>query len=206
MTSPCTSSDYPTVPPPPSKSVKAPSEAPSKVKSENPPASVAGSKKNTPPPPPSVAPSSKSKAPGSKPSTQLTYRPAYVEVDHYAESAAGNANDDDDVKSQATHKTGGSQRSRSRSHASGAPASEYSIHEREREFRRYSRPNEWETFRYVEAPAAPLFPSRSRSRSVNTKPPMIMDSRASLDGYGPKVNEQIVINDNGRRIGVNWTR
>jgi hypothetical protein len=79
----------------------------------------------------------------------------FVEVDHDSSSS------EEDVRSRTTRKSSRSKSSRSKPRTE-APASEYSIHEREtRRERGYSAPKpEYETYRYVEAPK-----NRSGSRS-----------------------------------------
>lgn len=102
-----------------------------------------------PPPPPSVRPSSRHTS--RAPSRHSTTRSHYVEVDHDDTSSSSSSSD---VRSRAkSHHTRKSSRS---SKPPPAPASEYSVHEHERELRRsrgYSRPrDEYETYRYVDAP------------------------------------------------------
>lgn len=104
----------------------------------------------------------------------------FVEVDHDSSSS------EDDVRSRSTRK---SSRSKPRTEA---PASEYSIHEREfRRERGYSSPRpprqEYETYRYVEAPK-----NRSGSRGGYYEGP-----RASRDSF--RRERMVVEDDFGRR-------
>lgn len=95
----------------------------------------------------------------------------FVEVDHDSSSS------EDDVRSRTTRKSSRSKSSRTKPPPSEVPASEYSIHEREvRRERGYSNPpprQEYETYRYVEAPK-----NRSGSRSGYHE-----GSRASRDSF-----------------------
>lgn len=105
----------------------------------------------------------------------------FVEVDHDSSSS------EDDVRSRSTRK---SSRSKSKPRTE-APASEYSMHEREfRRERGYSSPRpkqEYETYRYIEAPK-----HRSGSRGGYYEGP-----RASRDSF--RRERMVVEDDYGRR-------
>ena len=105
---------------------------------------------------------------------------------------------EDDVRSRSTHKTSHTHKSSHTHRSSLPPASEYSMHEREREIRRFSRPNsEWETYRYVEPP-------RSHSRSLSRRSGYD-DPYNTRDDYR-KLRERIVIADvEGRARIDRWT-
>lgn len=143
---------------------KAPTAAPSKAPTAVP------SKAPTPVPSKasSLPPASKvpSRAPSKAPSRQSHYVEVNEESDTESDSSA-----EDDVRSHATHKTSKTVKTSkteksSHSHKSAspptskvwAPLSEFSLHEREREIRRYRGPshsgpgNEFATYQYVEAP------------------------------------------------------
>jgi hypothetical protein len=138
------------------------------------------------PPPPSAHSSTHitetrrtSRAPTARaPSVRSTTRSHYVEVE--SEGTSSSSSSSEDVRSQTTRKT-------SKSTAPPPPASEYSVHEREHEVRRergYSRPrgDEYETYRYVNAPTR-------RSE----------EGRGGREGYR-RERERIVIEDGyGRR-------
>jgi hypothetical protein len=159
----------PSLPPPPVEMPPAPAPLP-----PPPPKSL---------PPPSVkAPSVKApsvKAPSVAPSRGIP-PPAFVEVEHYSDSSS----DQEDLRSRTTRKSSKSKsvHSKPRSEAP-PPASEYSFHEREREYRRergYSQPKqEYETYRYVEAPK-----TRSGSRGYHEGPRASRDSFRRTDDYG----------------------
>ncbi|KAM0721708.1 hypothetical protein Q7P37_002633 [Cladosporium fusiforme] len=117
--------------------------------------------------------------PPPSPAPRTSTQTHFVEVDHDSSSS------DDDVRSRSTRK---SSRSKPRTEA---PASEYSMHEREiRRERGYSNPRpkqEYETYRYVEAPK-----NRSGSRGGYYEGP-----RASRDSF--RRERMIVEDDYGRR-------
>lgn len=118
-------------------------------------------------------------------------RSHYVEVDEDTTSSSSSSSED--VRSRATSHHS---RKTSRSHKSAPPppASEYSIHEREREIRRsrgYSKPrNDFETYRYIEAP-----PGR---RSENYEP---RESRDSV-----RRETRVVVEDGHGRRDVRYRR
>lgn len=136
----------------------------------------------SPPPPPSIPPppsthhsntkletaTSVSRQPSRAPSTGTGTRTHFVEVEHDADSGTSSSSSSstslDDLRSRTTHKTNHTRNTShtNKSHRTSVssshrpPASEYSIHEREKEIRReraYSRPrDQYETYRYVNAP------------------------------------------------------
>lgn len=108
-----------------------------------------------PPPPQSVRPSSRhtSRAPSVRaPSRHSVTRSHYVEVENGSDTSSSSSSSSDHRSRATSHRT----RKTARSSKPPPPASEYSMHEREREVRRsrgYSRPrDEYETYRYVDAP------------------------------------------------------
>lgn len=126
----------------------------------------------SPPPPPIVPPpaTTVSRAPSRAPSTRTGTRTHFVEVEHDGDSItsrSSSASSLDDLRSRTTHRTSHTRNTShtNKSHRTSVssshkpPASEYSIHEREKEIRReraYSRPrDQYETYRYVNAPPQP---------------------------------------------------
>ena len=126
------------------------------------------------PPPPSTLHSSRHETATSvsrQPSHAPTTRTHYVEVEHDADSGTSNHSSStsslDDLRSRTTRRTNHTRNTShtSKSHRTSVssahkpPASEYSVHEREKEIRReraYSRPrDQYETYRYVNAPPRP---------------------------------------------------
>lgn len=104
---------------------------------------------------------------------------------HFVEVEQDSSSSEEDVRSRTTRKSSRSKRSRSKPRTE-VPASEYSIHEREREIRRergYSNPPpkpEYETYRYVEAPK-----NRSGSKSGYHEGSRVSrDSFRREDDYG----------------------
>jgi hypothetical protein len=159
----------PALPTPPPAIPTPPPAMPPPPQSVAPPAPVP-----LPPPPPSV------KAPSVAPSRGPQGH--FVEVEHYSSS------DEEDVRSRTTRKSSRSKSSRSKPRSEAPPpASEYSFHEREREFRRergYSNPppkQEYETYRYVEAPK---IRSGSRGGGYHEGPRASRDSFRREDDYG----------------------
>lgn len=173
-------------PPPPASVAKSSPPAPASVAKSSPP-SNAGSKSKSPT---VVSKSPTSRAPSKAPSRQSHY----VEVNEESDTESDSSSDD--VRSHATHKTSKTSKTSrteksSHTHKSSSPPaskagappseksasppaskagtalSEFSLHEREREVRRYrghsrSRSRgDFETYQYVEAPRAP---SAARSR------------------------------------------
>ncbi|KAK5113882.1 hypothetical protein LTR85_010415 [Meristemomyces frigidus] len=128
----------------------------------------------------------------------------YVEVDE-DNSTSSSSSSSEDVRSRATsHHTRKTSRS-AKAPSTAPPASEYSIHEREREVRRErraSRPprEEYETFRYVPAPPTDSGRSRSRAGSGN------FDPRASRESYAPRRETRVQIEDEGGRRDVRVRR
>ena len=128
-----------------------------------------------------------SRAPSRAPSART--RSHYVEVDHDSDTSSSSSSSD--VRSRTTSHTRKTSRSKTT-----APVSEYSMHEKEYRRERDYRPrNDFETYRYVEAP-----PSNSGSRSRSRYD----DPRASRDG--PRRETNIVIDDNGARRNINYRR
>ncbi|EMC91402.1 hypothetical protein BAUCODRAFT_326863 [Baudoinia panamericana UAMH 10762] len=128
-------------------------------------------------------------------------RSHYVEVEDADETSSSSSSSvSEDVRSRATsHRTHKSSRTKATSVA--PPASEYSVHEREREIRRergYSRPREeYETYRYVDAPPGSR---RSHSRVGSGS----QDARASRDSY--RRETKIVIEDDNSRRRLDYRR
>ena len=185
--------DPPAAPPAPSVHTDPP-PPPSVHTNPPPPPSV----HTSPPPPPSIPPpprshhstakhdtlTSVSRNPSRAPSARTGTRTHFVEVEHDADSGTSSSSSSsqsslDDLRSRTTHKTNHTRNTShtNKSHRTSVssshkpPASEYSIHEREKEIRRergYSRPrDQYETYRYVNAP--PLQPD---------------------DGYGPPAGQR----------------
>lgn len=145
----------------------------------DPPAAPPAPSVHTSPPPPPVVPpppsthhsntrletaTSVSRNPSRAPSTRTGARTHFVEVEHDEDSGSSSSSSSssrDDLRSRTTHKTNHT-RGTSHTHRTSVssshrpPASEYSLHEREKEVRReraYSRPrDQYETYRYVNAP------------------------------------------------------
>ncbi|KXL48596.1 hypothetical protein M433DRAFT_148608 [Acidomyces richmondensis BFW] len=148
-----------------------------------------------PPPPPSLPSSThlettksetvKSRRTSRAPSVRSVSRTHYVEVEHDEETSSSSSSSSGPSSKVPSKAASNHTRRSSKSKATTAPpppptppsASEYSFHEREREFRRErgysgSRPvDEYETYRYIDAP-------RSRSRLSGS-----YDPRASRDSY-----------------------
>lgn len=163
-------------PPPPPEPIPSPPAPPSVhetriVKSER-RSSRAPSRAPSLPPPPSAAPTRRSES-------------HFVEVDHESSSSSSSSSEED-VRSRTTRKS-----SRSKT---TAPASEYSIHEREyRRERGYSNPRpEYETYRYVEAP-------KDRSVSRGPRSSYHDGSRASRDNGFRRETRVVIEDDHGRR-------
>lgn len=161
-------------PPPPPEPIPSPPSVHETrtVKSER-RSSRAPSRAPSLPPPPSAAPTRRSES-------------HFVEVDHESSSSSSSSSSDEDVRSRTTRKS-----SRSKT---TAPASEYSMHEREyRRERGYSSPRpEYETYRYVEAP-------KDRSISRGPRGSYHDGSRASRDGGFRRETRVVIEDDNGRR-------
>ncbi|TKA77602.1 hypothetical protein B0A55_03128 [Friedmanniomyces simplex] len=112
---------------------------------------------STVPPPPSThrAETVRSRRTSRAPSVRSTTRSHYVEVenedDDSPSSSPSSSSSSEDIRSRAT-----SHQTRKTAKSVAPPASEYSIHEREKEIRRergYAKPREeFETYRYVNAP------------------------------------------------------
>ncbi|KAK3053101.1 hypothetical protein LTR09_005727 [Extremus antarcticus] len=119
-----------------------------------------------------------------------TPRADYVEV-HHDDSSDASVSSSDDVRSRTKHKTSRTSHTQKSSKSrTAAPASEYSIHEKEQEIRREraeSRPRgEYETYQYVNAP-----PNAGRSR----------EGRESRGYYDPRASS-----GSHRRVSVNYYR
>jgi len=152
-----------------------------------------------PPPPPSFRSSThlettksetvKSRRTSRAPSVRSATRTHYVEVEHDEETSSSSSSSSGPASKVPSKAASHHTRKSSRSKAATAPppppptapsVSEYSFHEREREFRRErgysgSRPmDEYETYRYIDAP-------RSKSRLSGN-----YDPRASRDSYRRK--------------------
>ncbi|KAK4540307.1 hypothetical protein LTR36_009619 [Oleoguttula mirabilis] len=160
-----------------------------------------------PPPEPSVrAETVRSRRTSRAPSVRAPSRVSvtqshYVEVDEDDTSSSSSSSG---APSRATsHHTRKTARS-AKAPSTAPPASEYSIHEREREIRRerrQSRPREdYETFRYVPAPPTESGRSRSRAGSGN------FDPRASRESYTPRRETRVHIEDDGGRRDVRYRR
>jgi hypothetical protein len=183
----------PAIPTPP-PAIPTPPPPPSVVPPPPAPPSLPPPPKSLPPPSvrtPSVrAPSVRApsvRAPSVQAPSVAPSRGAFVEVEHYSDSSS----DQEDVRSRTTRKSSkskSSHHSKPRTEAPQAPppASEYSFHEREREYRRergYSSPpkQEYETYRYVEAPKTR---SGSRGGGYHEGPRASRDSFRRNDDYG----------------------
>lgn len=161
------------------------------------------------PPPPSAHHSVSRVASRRTSRAPSVHRSHYVEVEHdTSSSSSSSSSSSDDVRSRTTHKTAKTHKS-SHTHRSSkskatatapppAPASEYSIHEKElKRERAYSRPKEeYETYRYVNAP-----PDVSRSRSRRDYHD---DPRASRGSYAR--DTRIMIEDDYGRRQVEYRR
>jgi outer membrane biosynthesis protein TonB len=154
----------PMPPPPPAIPTPPPPPPPPPPSLPPPPVEMPPEPAPLPPPPPKSLPPPSVRAPSVRapsvraPSVAPSRVPTqghFVEVEHYSDSSS----DQEDVRSRTTRKSSKSKSSHSKPRTEvPPPASEYSIHEREREYRRergYSNPppkQEYETYRYVEAP------------------------------------------------------
>ncbi|QIW99883.1 hypothetical protein AMS68_005401 [Peltaster fructicola] len=125
------------------------------------------------------APSVRSERPKSRAPSTRRARSAYVEVD---EETSDSSESSVSRHTSHTRKTSKSRRT--------APASEYSVHEKEtRRERDYGRPREeYETYRYVEPP-------RSQGRGSSQRNSYYEQPRSSRDDYGRRVT----IEDDYRR-------
>ncbi|KAK3113472.1 hypothetical protein LTR53_009216 [Teratosphaeriaceae sp. CCFEE 6253] len=101
-----------------------------------------------PPAPPSIKPPTVYAPTARAPSVRSTTQSHYVEVEEDSTPSSASSSSSEDVRSRATsHHT-------RKTKSVAPPRSEYSVHEREKEIRRYSKPREpeFETYRYVNAP------------------------------------------------------
>ncbi|KAK3718820.1 hypothetical protein LTR37_004736 [Vermiconidia calcicola] len=151
----------------------------------------------TPPPPPSAHHSVRRVESRRTSHAPSVHRSHYVEVEQdTSSSSSSSSSSSDDMRSRTTHKTAKTRKSsnthRSSKSKATAPASEYSVHEKElRRERAYSRPKEeYETYRYVNAP-----PDVSRSRSRRDYHD---DPRASRGSYA-RDTRIMIEDDHGRR-------
>jgi len=150
-----------------------------------------------PPPPPSLPPapsvhsptnveSIRSRRTSRAPSVRTTARSHYVEVEPEPDDDSSSASSSsEDVRSRTTSHTRKSSHSKAPTAVTSA-RSEYSVHEREREFRRergYSRPrDEYETYRYVNAPPDAR---RSTSRAGTHDPRSGRETRVVIQDGRP---------------------
>ena len=141
---------------------------------------------------------SQSRTASRAPSVQTRTRSHFVEVQHDDESSTSSSSSEssDDLRSRTTHKTTNTEttsRTRQTSKSqSTAPATEYSEHEREfRRERTYSRPSDYETYRYVNAP----FESR---RSISRRGEFD-EPRASRGSFRRERERVVIEDDYGRQ-------